>query len=286
MFQKGSSTGQSEDPVMTALLTRLASYRVDIGRDVVTLFQAGFDDQGRVLVEDPFVLAGCCLCADVLENNHRAVLIKIFLEKQFAAYRKLFPASIQVSELKSLQNRFSWSKRLLSAFDTVYSLIFPNDWSVEILVGQACGNWIKEDVATILSAVPAEKRVDEDLFMKSLSDANSFDRFVNLKFRGQFVSTVAAIFQDYHYFLFEAKEDQFKALMSKHLPKDCTKSLGKVLKKDQLVLASFDQFFLFFSGMFEDYVHLSKGLLLIHFAFFVGESLEALRKYLHSQLDL
>ena len=278
--------GQDE-PLMAILLKRLDSYRIKIGHDIINLFQEGFDPEGRIVAEDPFVLGGCCLCADVLENNSRAALIKIFLDKQHSAYRKLFPFSVNVNELKTLSNRFALCKRLLAAYETVYNLVFPNDWQIDILLSQSFGNWIKEDIASILSAVPFDRRVSEDLFCKSLSDANSFDRFLNLRFRRQFTSTVAHIFQEYHYFLFEAKEDQFRALMNKLLPKDCTKSVSKVLKKDQQVLANFDQFFLFFSGLLTDFTHLStNGMLLVHLSFFVGESLEGLQQYIMAQLDL
>ena len=151
------------------------------------------------------------------------------------------------------------------------------------------GNWIKEDIATILSAVPIDRRVSEDIFTQSLSEANSFDRYITLRFKNKFTSTVTQAFQDFHYFLFEAKEDEFNALKRQILPESCLKSLHKVLKKDQLVIANFDQFFMFFSGISDTFVHLSSmssGILLVQFSFFLCDCLESLNEYIETQFQM
>ena len=141
----------------------------------------------------------------------------------------------------------------------------------------------------ILSAVPMDRRVSEDIFTQALSEANSFDRYITLRFKNTFTSTVTQAFQDFHYFLFEAKEDEFYTLKRQILPANCLKSLQKVIKKDQLVLANFDQFFLFFSGVLETFVHLSSmssGILLIQFSFFLSDCLENLDEYIEAQFQL
>lgn len=138
----------------------------------------------------------------------------------------------------------------------------------------------------ILNAVPFDVRVPEDVFLLSLADSNSFDRYIKLKFGSRLNSSVAQAFQDFHYFLFEAKEDEFQKLKSRLLPNDCVKSIGKILKKDQMILANFDQMFVFFSETLDTFSHLSNGVLLVQFSFFFSDSLEILNAYLKSQLEM
>ena len=260
-----------------------------IGSKVIEIFEKSIDDSGKLLLEDPTELFSCCLAADILENNLRAEMIKIYLDKQFKAYRTLHPMSLNVLDLKTIGKRFKWAQRMLNFYEKTFKLTFPSDWQVEILFAQAMGNWIKEDIATILSAVPIDRRVSEDIFTQSLSEANSFDRYITLRFKNKFTSTVTQAFQDFHYFLFEAKEDEFNALKRQILPESCLKSLHKVLKKDQLVIANFDQFFMFFSGISDTFVHLSSmssGILLVQFSFFLCDCLESLNEYIETQFQM
>jgi hypothetical protein len=213
-------------------------------------------------------------------------VIKCFLGKQYFAYRKLFPSSLQVNELKGLPNRFAWCKRVLTAYERIFYHIFPNDWNVEILLSQAVGNWVKEDIVTILSSVPDDRRVSDDIFMQALTAANSFDRFLTLKFRNKFTSSVAQAFHDFHFFLFEAKEDEFLKLMDKLLSKDCVKSSAKVIRKDQMVLSNFDQIFLFLSNTVETFSTLSNNILMVQMSFFLSDCIEYLNVFFQSQIQL
>ncbi len=198
----------------------------------------------------------------------------------------MFPSSLQVNELKSLANRFAWCKRVLTAYERIFYHIFPNDWNVEILLSQAVGNWVKEDIVAILSSVPDDRRVSDDIFMQALISANSFDRFLTLKFRNKFTSTVAQAFHDFHYFLFEAKEDEFLKLKDKLLPKDSVKSLSKVIRKDQLVFANFDQIFLFLSNTLETFSTLSNCILMVQISFFLSDCVEVLNGYFQFQIEV
>lgn len=271
------------------LLLRLDDQRHRISRQVLATFGRSIDEIGKLMIDDPTELFGCCLAADVLENNLRADIIKIYLDKQFQAYRSLHPQSLAVLELKTLDKRFKWAQRMLNFYEKTFKLAFPSDWQVEVLFAQAMGNWIKEDIVSIFSAVPLDRRVSEDIFTQALSEANSFDRYITLRFKSTFNSTVTQAFQDFHYFLFEAKEDEFNALKKQLLPRDCIKSLSKVLKINQLVLANFDQIFLFFSNVLDTFVHLSSmssGVLLVQFSFFLSDCLESLNQYIESQFEL
>ncbi len=191
-----------------------------------------------------------------------------------------------MNELKSLANRFAWCKRVLTAYERIFYHIFPNDWNVEILLSQAVGNWVKEDIVAILSSVPDDRRVSDDIFMQALISANSFDRFLTLKFRNKFTSTVAQAFHDFHYFLFEAKEDEFLKLKDKLLPKDSVKSLSKVIRKDQLVFANFDQIFLFLSNTLETFSTLSNCILMVQISFFLSDCVEVLNGYFQFQIEV
>lgn len=191
-----------------------------------------------------------------------------------------------MNELKSLANRFAWCKRVLTAYERIFYHIFPNDWNVEILLSQAVGNWVKEDIVAILSSVPDDRRVSDDIFMQALISANSFDRFLTLKFRNKFTSTVAQAFHDFHYFLFEAKEDEFLKLKDKLLPKDSVKSLSKVIRKDQLVFANFDQIFLFLSNTLETFSTLSNSILMVQISFFLSDCVEVLNGYFQFQIEV
>ena len=192
-------------------------------------------------------------------------------------------------DLKTLDKRFKWSQRILNFYDKTLKFAFPSEWQVEILLGQSMGNWMKEDIVAILSSVPVDRRVSEDIFMQALSEANSFDRYISLRFKNAFNSSTTQAFQDFHYFLFESKEDEFNSLKRRILPKDSVRSVHKMFKKDQLVLANFDQFFLFFSSMLDTFIHLSSmssGVLLVQFSFFLSDSLESLNQYIESQFEL
>lgn len=157
---------------------------------------------------------------------------------------------------------------------------------MEILLSQSIGNWIKEDIVTILSSVPDDRRVSDDIFMQALTAANSFDRFLTLKFRNKFTSTVAQSFQDFHFFLFEAKEEEFLRIKERLLPKDCVKSIGKVIRKDQLVFANFDQIFLFLSNMTETFAGLSSNILMVQMSFFLSDCIENLNEYFRDQVQM
>lgn len=283
---QGNQNG-SED--ISEVCVKVKVQRSRIGSKVLETFERSIDDSGKLLIEDPTELFSCSLAADILENNLRAEIIKIFLEKQFKAYRSLHPISTNVLDLKNIGKRFKWAQRMLNFYEKTFKLTFPSDWQVEILFGQAMGNWIKEDIVMILAAVPLDRRVSEDIFTQSLSEANSFDRYITLRFKNTFTSTVTQAFQDFHFFLFEAKEDEFNTLKRQLLPPNCLKSLHKVLKKDQLVLANFDQFFLFFSGVLQTFSHLSSmssGVLLVQLSFFLSDCLESLNIYIETQFQL
>lgn len=274
---------------LDGILMRLDGQRRRITRKVIETFEESIDETGKLLLEDPTELFECCLAADVLENNLRAEIIKIYLEKQFKAYRILHPSSQNVLDLKTLDKRFKWSQRMLNFYEKTFKLSFPSDWQVEILLAQSMGNWIKEDIVGILSAVPIDRRVSEDIFMQALSEANSFDRYITLRFKNTFNSTVTQAFQDFHFFLFEAKEDEFNSLKKQFLPRDSVKSINKIMKKDQLVIANVDQFFMFFSNVLDTFVHLSSmssGVLLVQFSFFLSDCLESLNQYIESQFEL
>ena len=284
-FEKLNSSSKEID----GILMRLNDQRRRTSRKVIETFEQSIDETGKLLLENPTELFECCLAADVLENNLRAEIIKIYLEKQFKAYRTLHSSSQNVLDLKTLDKRFKWSQRMLNFYEKTFKLAFPSDWQVEILLGQAMGNWIKEDIVGILSAVPIDRRVSEDIFMQALSEANSFDRYITLRFKNTFTSTVTQAFQDFHFFLFEAKEDEFNSLKKQFLPKDSVKSFKKVMKKDQLVIANVDQFFMFFSNVLETFVHLSSmssGVLLVQFSFFLSDCLESLNQYIEAQFEL
>jgi hypothetical protein len=211
------------------------------------------------------------------------------LDKKHSAYRALHAPSTNVMDLKTLDKRFKWAQRMLNFYDKTFKLVFPSEWQVEILLGQAIGNWIKEDIVAILSSVPNDRRVSEDIFIQALSEANSFDRFISLRFKSAFNSSVIQAFQDFHYFLFESKEDEFNLLRKQILPRDSVKSIKKVLKKDHLVMANFDQFFLFFSGVLDTFSHLSSmssGVLLVQFSFFLSDCLEVLNNYIGNQFEM
>ena len=268
---------------------RFDDQRNSISRLVIEAFNSGIDETGKLLANNPIDLFGCCMAADVLENNLRAEIIKIYLEKQFSAYRSLHPQTLNVMELKTLDKRFKWAQRMLNFYEKTFKLAFPSDWQMDILLGQAIGNWIKEDIVAILSAVPNDRRVSEDIFTQALSEANSFDRYISLRFKSAINSSVTQAFQDFHFFLFEAKEDEFNALRKQILPRDSVKSINKVLKKDHLVMSNFDQFFLFFSGVLDTFAHLSSmssGVLLVQFSFFLSDSLEALSRYIENQFEM
>lgn len=211
------------------------------------------------------------------------------MDKQFNAYRALHPSTTSVLDLKTIEKRFKWAQRMLNFYDKTFKLVFPSDWQVEILLAQAMSNWIKEDIVSILAAVPPDRRVSEDIFTQALSEANTFDRYISLRFQNTLNSTLTQAFQDFHFFLFEAKEEEFAELVKKLLPKDSVRSVSKVLKKDQLVIGNFDQFFLFFSGVLDTFIHLSSmssGVLLVQFSFFLSDCLESLNQYIESQFDL
>lgn len=276
------------DPEISDHSGKFQMQRQRISRKVIETFEKSIDDSGKLILEDPTDLFACSLVADILENNLRAEIIRIYLDKQFKAYRSLHPDSINVLELKTIGKRFKWAQRMLNFYEKTFKLAFPSEWEVEILLAQAMGNWIKEDIVTVLSAVPLDRRVSEDIFTQALSEANSFDRYISLRFKNTFTSTVTQAFQDFHYFLFEAKEDEFFALKRQLLPSNCLKSLSKVLKKDQLVIANFDQFFLFFSGVLETFVHLSSmssGILLVQFSFFLSDCIEDINTYIEAQFQ-
>lgn len=285
-FEKQNSNTSEE---FHRIIIRLEDQRSRISDKVMESFENSIDETGKLLLEDPTELFECCLAADVLETNLRSEIIEIYLEKQFNAYRTLHPFSQNVLDLKNLDKRFKWSQRMLNFYEKTFKLAFPFDWQVEILLGQAMGNWIKEDIVGILSAVPLDRRVSEDIFMQALSEANSFDRYITLRFKNTFNSTVTQAFQDFHYFLFEAKEDEFNSLKKQFLPKDSIKNFNKLIKKDQLVLANFDQFFMFFSNVLDTFVHLSSmssGVLLVQFSFFLSDCLESLNQYIENQFQL
>jgi hypothetical protein len=219
----------------------------------------------------------------------RAEIIQIYMDRQYSAYRSLHPSSSNVLELKTLEKRFKWAQRMLSFYERTFKFTFPSEWQVELLLGQAMGNWIKEDIVTILASVPQDRRVSEDIFMQALSDANSFDRYIGLRFRNAFNSNITQAFQDFHYFLFEAKEEEFVSLQKRLLPRDAVKNMARLLRKDQLVLNNFDQFFLFFSGVLDTFIHLSSmssGVLLVQFSFFISDSLDVLSQYIETQIEL
>lgn len=276
----------STDHELKALKAKFSGFLVECGKQIIAVFESGIDETGSLREGQSQTLAGCCLVANVIPDDHRSALIKCYLDKQFQAYRKLFPASLQVNELKSLPNRFSWCKRVLTGFERVYAHIFPEDWQVDILLCQAIGNWIKEDISSICASVPEDRRVSDDLFMQAFTAANSFDRFLTLKYRNRFTSRVAQAFQDYHFFLFEAKEDEFFKLKDKLLPKDCVKSINKVLKRDQMILANFDQIFLFFSDTLDTLSGLSSNILMVQMSFFLSDCIEVLNTYLMDQIKL
>ena len=178
---------------------------------------------------------------------------------------------------------------MLNFYEKTFKLTFPSEWQVEILLAQAMSNWIKEDIVSIFAAVPSDRRVSEDIFTQALSEANSFDRYISLRFENVLNSSLTQAFQDFHYFLFEAKEEEFGKLVKRLLPKDSVRSVSKLLKKDQLVIVNFDQFFLFFSGVLDTFIHLSSmssGVLLVQFSFFLSDCLESLNQYIESQFDL
>lgn len=268
---------------------RFENQRDKISRLVLETFNAAIDETGKLLIDNPTDLFGCCMAADVLESNLRAEIIKLYLEKQYKAYRSLHPQTLNVLELKTLDKRFKWAQRMLNFYEKTFKLAFPLEWQMDILLGQAIGNWIKEDIVAILSAVPNDRRVSEDIFTQALSEANSFDRYISLRFKSAINSSLTQAFQDFHFFLFEAKEDEFNVLRKQILPRDSVKSINKILKKDHLVMANFDQFFLFFSGVLDTFVHLSSmssGVLLVQFSFFLSDSLEVLSQYIENQFEM
>lgn len=274
---------------------RISEHERKIYRQVLDKFDKSFDNNGNFVAQDPASILGCCLAADALaKTNLKAELIEIYLKKQFSGYRYFNPTSVAVIELKKLSNRSKYAQKTLNLNEQVFKLAFPEDWNMDIFLAQSLSNWIKEDIVSILSAVPLESRVSEDLFMQSLSEANSFDRYIKVRFdnkSNRIKSTVTQAFQDFHYFLFEAKEDEFNALKSQILPKDCTKSIHKILNTEnrQLYITNFDRFFQFFSEVLEIFVHLSSmstGVLLVQFSFFVSDCLESLNQYIENQFDL
>ena len=168
--------------------------------------------QWKIDPEDPTDLFACSLVADILENNLRAEIIRIYLDKQFKAYRSLHPDSINVLELKTIGKRFKWAQRMLNFYEKTFKLAFPSEWQVEILFAQAMGNWIKEDIVTVLSAVPLDRRVSEDIFTQALLKPIPSDRYISLRFKKYFYLHSHASLPRFSLLLFEAKEDDFFAL--------------------------------------------------------------------------
>lgn len=56
---------------MSGPIESLAQAKIEVGRDIINVFNGGFDDLGNMTISDPFILSGCCLVADVLEENYK-----------------------------------------------------------------------------------------------------------------------------------------------------------------------------------------------------------------------
>ena len=216
-------------------------------------------------------------------------MIEIYLKKQFTGYKYFNQGNFTLNELKLIGSKSKYAQITLNSNETVFKRAFPSHWEMDTILAQSISNWIKEDIIRILSSVPAEIRIKEDLFIQSLSEANSFDRYIQIRFKERIKSTVTQAFQDFHYFLFESKEDEFIALKKKILPKDSIRSVNRIMSVNLLLIVDFDRFFTFFSDVLNMFIHLSSmssGVLLVQFSFFLSDCLESLNEYIENQFDL
>lgn len=69
-YQTCSHDTKDESSIET-ITYRLNSVKDRMGASVIETFETSIDSTGKLLVDDPTSLFGCCVAADVLESNLR-----------------------------------------------------------------------------------------------------------------------------------------------------------------------------------------------------------------------
>jgi hypothetical protein len=197
--------------------------------------------------------------------------------------------------LTSLNNRFSWFKRLLSNFSNIYFKIFPEHWKVEYFFSKQFCEWIYDELQLKLRDFQNE-RIKEELVLQALMDCSSFDRFLNLRFKTFHDIEVSGFslsraFQPYYFYYFDKKLDDFTNLMKSKLPLDLStsSSINSTLSKtgDKMYFNDFDKFFIFFDEIIENFTFVAEfnPTVLVQISFYISRCLENLKNYLENQIE-